>query len=75
MARKVTAKKSPAAKAVASTPVRNTAIPKAVAVAAPVAKAVSHETIAFRAFEISRSGNGGSELDNWFRAERELRGV
>jgi hypothetical protein len=31
--------------------------------------------IAKRAFEISRSGTGGSELDNWFRAESELRGV
>jgi hypothetical protein len=30
--------------------------------------------IAKRAYEIHLSGQGGSELDNWLRAERELRG-
>jgi hypothetical protein len=60
-----------AAKPVASTPVRHTAIPKA----APAAKAVlSHEIIAKRAFEISCGPTCGSEMDNWLRAERELRG-
>jgi hypothetical protein len=29
--------------------------------------------IAKRAFEIYVSGKGGSQTDNWFRAERELR--
>jgi hypothetical protein len=57
---------------VVSTPVRNTPIPK---VAAPVAKQITQEQIAKRAFEIFASGKGGSETDNWFRAERELRGL
>jgi hypothetical protein len=80
MARKATPAKLPAAAAVApkaaqpvvSTPVRHTAIPKGVsAVARPV---ISHEVIAKRAFEISCGPNCGSEMDNWLRAERELRG-
>ena len=33
----------------------------------------SHQEIAKRAYEIYKSGKGGSELENWFRAERELR--
>lgn len=59
-----------------STPVRNTPIPKAVT-AAPtiVAKVPTQEEIAKRAFEIHAGGTGGSETDNWFRAERELRGL
>lgn len=58
-----------------STPVRNTPIPKvAAAVAAPAPKQVTRDQIAIRAFEIFASGTGGSEADNWFRAERELRG-
>jgi DNA-binding protein HU-beta len=68
----------PAPKAVASTPVRNTAIPK-VAKSAPAAKAapraITHDMIAARAYEIACSGFGGSEFDNWLRAERELRGA
>jgi hypothetical protein len=65
------------AKAVASsTPVRNSPIPKVAAAVAPVAakKIVTHDMIAVRAYEISRSGSGGSDFDNWLRAERELRG-
>ena len=59
-----------------STPVRNTPIPKAVAVVAtPAPKQISREQIAKRAYEIFASGTGGSESDNWFRAERELRGL
>ena len=38
------------------------------------AKVVTHEQIAKRAFEISRSSHCGSEHDNWVLAERELRG-
>jgi hypothetical protein len=53
-----------------STPVRNTPVPK---VAAKKALEISSDMIAKRAFEIHASGNGGSELDNWFAAERELR--
>lgn len=34
---------------------------------------VTHEQIARRAYEISKSGTGGTPEDNWFRAERELR--
>ena len=66
---------APARKAevVSSTPIRNTPLPKA---SAPVAKKLStQEQIAVRAFEISCGPNCGSQDDNWFRAERELRGV
>ena len=53
---------------VSTTPVRNTAIPKVT-----VKKEVTHQMIAERAYYISQSGTGGSEYDNWVRAERELR--
>ena len=33
----------------------------------------SHQEIAKRAYEIFKSGKGGSEIENWLRAERELR--
>lgn len=57
-----------------TTPVRSTPIPK-VAAAAPVARReVTHDMIARRAYEIWASGQGGSEFENWVRAERELRG-
>jgi hypothetical protein len=65
-------------KAVAKTPVRNTSIPKTVtptkAAAASQPRIVTHEMISVRAFEISCGPNCGSEMENWFRAERELRG-
>jgi hypothetical protein len=64
--------KKPVAKAV-STPVRNSSIPKAAPVTAHKAIEITGEMIAKRAFEIHASGRGGSELDNWFAAERELR--
>jgi len=35
-------------------------------------KIIGHEAIAIRAFDIFKSGAGGSQNDNWFRAEREL---
>jgi hypothetical protein len=35
---------------------------------------VTHEVIAHRAYEISRSAPGGSAEDHWWRAERELLG-
>jgi len=63
--------KAPAAKAApVSTSVRATPVPKA-------AKAVviTQEMISKRAYEIWQSGTGGSEYDNWTRAERELRGA
>ena len=53
------------------TPVRNTAIPKVPAVQSR--KEVTNEMIATRAYYISISGQGGSEYDNWSRAEYELR--
>ena len=34
---------------------------------------VTHEQVARRAYEIFKSGSGGTPEDNWFRAERELR--
>ena len=33
----------------------------------------THQEIARRAYEIYKSGRGGSQIDNWLRAERELR--
>ena len=94
MARKTSVtKKTPAKlaskskKPVASSPVRNSPIPKVAARPASAAatttssapatmkKAVTHEMIASRAYEISCSSNCGSEFDNWIRAERELRGA
>jgi hypothetical protein len=61
------------APAVASTPVRNTPVPKAAG--KPMAKKeITYADIAKRAYEIHCSGTGGSETDNWYRAERELRG-
>jgi hypothetical protein len=53
-----------------STPVRNTAVPKA---SRSRRREVTHEQIARRAYDIYLSGTGGSEHDNWLRAERELR--
>ena len=35
---------------------------------------ITHDMIARRAYEIYLSGTGGSEFDNWCRAERELLG-
>jgi hypothetical protein len=60
-----------------STPVRNTAVPKGkTKSASPAPKAEpTFEQISARAYEIWQSGQGGSEHDNWLRAERELRGV
>ena len=59
------------------TEVRNTSIPKlSPAKKSPAApRVVTHDQIAARAYEIYRSGFGGSETDNWLRAERELRGL
>lgn len=36
---------------------------------------IGHEAIALRAFDIFQLGAGGSQDDNWFRAERELLGL
>ena len=72
----VTTSKSKVSAAVATTPVRNTTIPPRPA--SPIAakkSPPSYEQIARRAYEIWKSGKGGSQDDNWFRAERELRGA
>jgi hypothetical protein len=66
-----TVKKS--AKGTVSTPVRNSAIPKLTPVVSRKPLEITTEVIARKAFEIFASGQGGSELDNWFAAERELR--
>jgi hypothetical protein len=57
------------------TEVRNTAIPRVTTPVAKPRKEITQEAIAKRAYEIFASGNGGSETDNWHRAERELRGA
>ncbi len=57
-----------------STPVRNTAIPRNPTPTGGGRREISHEQIAKRAYEISISGSGGSEVENWLRAERELKG-
>ena len=66
----------PAAKAAASSPSK-----AAASIDVPPAKTTksaatipTYEQIAKRAYEIHLSGSGGSEMDNWLRAERELRG-
>jgi hypothetical protein len=50
-----------------SSEVRNSPLPRPGA-----GKNISREEIAKRAYEIYKSGKGGSEQDNWLRAEREL---
>ena len=74
--KKTTSKsKAPAAKPTASTAVRNTPIPKAIPAAAPIVAAkpaITFDVIAQRAYEIWQR-QGGSESDNWFLAESELR--
>lgn len=37
-------------------------------------KVVTHEDVARRAYELHESGAGGTPLENWLRAERELLG-
>lgn len=68
---------APTSAPVASTAVRNSPVPKTTRPASPLAAAreVTQADIAKRAYEIWASGQGGSETDNWLRAERELRGI
>jgi hypothetical protein len=76
-AKSVPAKSIPAKSApVAVTAVRNTVVPPKATIA-PVKKAtpVTYEAIAIRAYEIWRSGKGGSEQQNWIQAEQELKGL
>ena len=73
------AAKPMAAASVASTPVRNSPIPKSAkptpAPGVAAKREITQADIAKRAYEIWASGQGGSEMENWLRAERELRGV
>ena len=46
--------------------------PRKKAVEPEVKSELTQEEIAVRAYEIHESGEGGDELDNWLRAEREL---
>ena len=62
----------PAAKAVSSTAVRNSPVPRVTAPAAATKQPATYEMIQRRAYEISQSPECGSEFDNWVRAEREL---
>lgn len=55
----------------AATGVRNSAIPKSAAASSQI----TEEQIAARAYEIFLSDAGGSQDENWLRAERELRGL
>lgn len=49
-------------------PARNTPVPR------PQGnRQVTQEMIAKRAYEIFLSGKGGSQMENWLRAERELK--
>lgn len=70
---KSTGGKKPAPKATATTAVRHSAIPKTEVVAVAAPRLVTGDGIARRAYEIWASGTGGSELENWVRAESELR--
>jgi hypothetical protein len=63
----------------ATTPVRSTKVRKSPvprhARKTPISKprlSITHEMIAQRAYLISISGTGGSQDENWLRAEREL---
>ena len=62
---------------VSSTPVRNSAVPPRTIIPGQAQKKAppSYDQIARRAYEIWQSGKGGSQDDNRFRAERELRGM
>jgi len=56
-----------------TTPARGSAVPKSTGVGTP--SQITREMIAKRAYEIWKSGKGGSDFENWVRAERELRGM
>jgi hypothetical protein len=72
----------PAAKSAVRSAVRNTSIPKSISRPPQYAassqqqrpgRQITYEMIAKRAYEISQSPQCGSEMDNWLRAERELK--
>jgi hypothetical protein len=55
----------------AATVSRNSPLPRP----NPAKREITHEMIAKRAFEIHISGKGGSQVENWLRAERELKAL
>src|SRR6059058_5427835 len=65
-----------------STPVRNTAVPRSAAPAratgipsnASQRREITNDMISRRAYEIWQRGQGGSQQDHWYQAERDLRG-
>lgn len=66
-----------AAKSIAPkvTAVRNSAVPPKTTPVASKKPAPTYDQIALSAYYIWKSGKGGSQDENWFRAERELRGL
>ncbi len=70
---KSSAKKKAAPKSAKRSPVRNSAVPKPSTRPAKKSVEITYDLIAQRAYFIHISGTGGSESDNWHRAERELR--
>jgi hypothetical protein len=61
-----------AEKAVTTSPVRYSALPKLPSIVRKPLE-ITTDRIAFRAFEIFQSGSGTDELGNWLRAESELK--
>ena len=69
-----------AAKSAAAAPVvtavRNSPVPpKTPVIPATRKSAPTHDQIALAAYYIWKSGQGGNQEDNWFTAERRLRGA
>jgi hypothetical protein len=65
---------SSSARPTSATAPRNTPFPRGTTQSNSAPKSeITHEMIAKRAFEIHASGKGGSQDENWLRAERELR--
>jgi Protein of unknown function (DUF2934) len=66
---KPSSKSVPRKSARAATVSRNSPVPRS----SSMKREITHEMIAKRAYEIFISGKGGTQIDNWLRAERELR--
>jgi hypothetical protein len=66
-----TASSAPARAVPATTVSRNSPVPRP----SPIRREITRELIAKRAFEIYVGGTGGTEIDNWLRAERELKSL
>lgn len=65
---------APGAAAVPTVEVAIPAVPATGADAAVRSRAVTHDMIAHRAYELYQQGAPGSADDHWRQAERELRG-